>query len=124
MCFDGRMVGRLTVAILPVGGTAVPAAPAGPAAAACAAPRPPAALRVLGRAVGDMDGDGRAEQVSLRADDRLPFRCRYVLVAAAPTSRRSGSSGRRGTGSGGCTSALALPSRLTPSRTAPPSRTA
>jgi len=27
-----------------------------------------------------MDGDGRAERVSLRANDRRPFRCRYLLM--------------------------------------------
>lgn len=37
-------------------------------------------VRVLGHAVADMDGDGRLEEVSVRADDRRPVRCRYVLV--------------------------------------------
>lgn len=36
--------------------------------------------RILGRAVADMDGDGHLEQVSVRADNRRPVRCRYVLV--------------------------------------------
>ncbi len=37
-------------------------------------------LRVLGHAVGDLDGDGYAEQVSVRADPHRPLRCRYRLV--------------------------------------------
>src|SRR5207249_11705668 len=37
-------------------------------------------VRLLGHAVGDLDGDGRVEQVSVRADDRRPVRCRYLLV--------------------------------------------
>jgi hypothetical protein len=37
-------------------------------------------LQALGLAVGDMDGDGLAEKVSLRRDERRPLRCRYLLV--------------------------------------------
>jgi hypothetical protein len=37
--------------------------------------------RVLGRAAGDLDGNGRVEEVTVRANDRRPVRCRYLLVA-------------------------------------------
>jgi hypothetical protein len=39
-----------------------------------------AGSRLLGHARGDLDGDGRLEEVSVRANDDLPVRCRYQLV--------------------------------------------
>jgi hypothetical protein len=41
----------------------------------------PASYRAEGKElVGDVDGDGRDDRVTLRADEERPARCRYVLV--------------------------------------------
>jgi hypothetical protein len=37
-------------------------------------------LRILGHAVGDMDGDGHPERVIVWARGRRPIRCRYLLA--------------------------------------------
>jgi hypothetical protein len=36
---------------------------------------------------GDLDGDGKAERVTLRADETRPARCRYLVVVEFPTGR-------------------------------------
>jgi hypothetical protein len=36
--------------------------------------------RTLGQAIGDMDGDGHLERVSVQALDQRPARCRYLLA--------------------------------------------
>jgi hypothetical protein len=42
----------------------------------------PATYRVRGKRLeGDVDGDDRADRVTLRVDERRPLRCRFVLTA-------------------------------------------
>src|SRR6266545_293637 len=46
----------------------------------------PLSYRARGKElVGDVDGDGRGDRVTLRADERRPAPCRYVLVVEFST---------------------------------------
>src|SRR5262245_17144946 len=76
---------RLTLATLVIAagaaGLALGGAAAAPITTSCAAATTMngAGSRVLGRAAGDLDRDGRIEEVSVVASDRRPVRCRYLL---------------------------------------------
>ena len=49
---------------------------------------PPATYRTKGKQlVGDVDGDGAGDRVTLRADARRPARCRHLLVVELTANR-------------------------------------
>jgi hypothetical protein len=76
---------RRPISLAAVGGLvalAVVGAPvASPARRPCGGPDLAAGYQTKGKAlVGDVDGDGRADRVTLRVDKQRPRRCRHLLV--------------------------------------------